>query len=251
MRSPHEGQQGIVFKSERHKLVGTLFLAPTDTPKPTAVLLHGLPGIEKNYDAAHALRAAGWNALIFHYRGCWGSEGPYSLATIPIDVRSAIDELGSRRYPQVDPLGLVLIGHSLGGWAAVISAANDERVRAVAVYGGLAEPRWRSDTVEDIARNFIPWLNGVTAHELAAQYAAIDDQRSPLHQVHRLAPRPLLLIHGGRDEDIPARQAEALFERAREPRELRIHPEANHAFTWHRPWLRDQILGWLGGLDPR
>jgi len=44
-------------------------------------------------------------------------------------------------------------------------------------------------------------------------------------------------------------QAEALFARADEPRTLMIHPEANHSFTWHRPWLRDQILGWLEGLD--
>ena len=199
---PHQGQAGVYFNSDGHRLLGTLFLARGDAPKPTAVILHGIPGIEKNYDLALALRDSGWNSLIFHYRGSWGSEGRYVLQTIPEDVRAALDDLGTGRYPQVDPHRLVLVGHSLSGWAAVLSAVADPRVRALAV-----------------------------------------------EQVARLAPRPLLVVHGGADEAVPVAQAEALFARADEPRKLVIHPEANHSFTWHRPWLRDQILGWLECLD--
>ena len=56
-------------------------------------------------------------------------------------------------------------------------------------------------------------------------------------------------IHSRVDEAVPFEQAEALFARAVEPRDLVIHPAANHAFVWHRPWLQDQLLGWLGGLN--
>ena len=63
----HSGQTGILIPSQGYDLLGTLFLAPGDKPKPTAVLLHGIPGIEKNYDLALNLRNHGWNALIFHY----------------------------------------------------------------------------------------------------------------------------------------------------------------------------------------
>ncbi|MDX1614480.1 MAG: hypothetical protein R3300_09230, partial [Candidatus Promineifilaceae bacterium] len=62
----HEGQIGVVFASEGWPLLGTLYLTAEATPGPTAILLHGLPGIEKNVDLAHALRQAGWNSLIFH-----------------------------------------------------------------------------------------------------------------------------------------------------------------------------------------
>ena len=49
---PHQGQIGVYFDSEGHRLLGTLFLARGDAPKPTAVILHGIPGVEKNHDLA-------------------------------------------------------------------------------------------------------------------------------------------------------------------------------------------------------
>lgn len=245
---PHEGQTGVFFDSGGHRLLGTLFLARGDTPKPTAVILHGLPGIEKNYDLAHALRDHGWNSLIFHYRGCWGSEGDYTFKTIPDDIRAALDDLGSGRYPQVDPGRLVLVGHSMGGWAGLLAAVGDPRVRAVAVYGVVADPRALHWTVADAEAEFTPWLQGLTPEGFVAQWQALDAAYAPIEQAARLSPRPLLMLHGVSDEVVPLDQAEVLFTRAAEPRELVIHPEANHAFTWHRPWLRGQLLGWLDRL---
>src|SRR3990172_9945581 len=99
---PHQGQDGIYFDSGGHRLLGTLFLACGDKPKPSVILLHGVPGIEKNFDLAHNLRTYGWNSLIFHYRGCWGSEGRYTFKTIPDDVIAALDFLCTGSYPQID-----------------------------------------------------------------------------------------------------------------------------------------------------
>ncbi|HBY99218.1 MAG: alpha/beta fold hydrolase [Ardenticatenaceae bacterium] len=244
----HQGQIGVYFDSDGHRLLGTLFLARGDSPKPTAVLLHGLPGIEKNYDLAHALRDHGWNALIFHYRGCWGSAGDYTFKTIPDDVRAALDALGSGRYSQVDPVRLVLVGHSLGGWAAVLAALTDLRARAVAVYGAVADPRELHFTTADAENEFTPWLHGQAPEGFVAQWQALDATYVPVEQVARLSPRPLLILHGAADEVVPLEQAESLFTQAVDPRELVIHPEANHVFAWHRPWLRSQILGWLDRL---
>ena len=131
----HEGVTGVTFDSGGHRLVGTLYLARGPEPKPTVLLLHGCPGLEKNLDLAAALRDRGRNALVFHYRGCWGSEGRYDLRTIPADVSAAADHLQSGEYPTVDPGRLAVVGHSLGGWAAIMAAAGDRRLRAVAVYG--------------------------------------------------------------------------------------------------------------------
>jgi dipeptidyl aminopeptidase/acylaminoacyl peptidase len=246
---PHQGQTGVYFDSGGHRLLGTLFLAQGDAPKPTAVILHGIPGIEKNYDLAHALRDSGWNSLIFHYRGSWGSEGRYVLQTIPTDVRAALDDLSSGRYPQVDPARLVLVGHSLGGWAAVLAAAGDPRVRAVAVYGAVTDPRALPFTAAGAAAEFTPWLQGLTPDDFFDQWHALDAALIPVEQVARLASRSLLVLHSRADEVVPVSQAQALYARAGEPRTLVLHPEANHSFTWHRPWLRGQILDWLDQLD--
>ena len=119
----HEGITGVTFDSDGHRMLGTLYLARDCTPKPTALLLHGCPGLQQNADLAVALRDRGWNSLVFHYRGCWGSGGDYDLRTIPRDVRAAVDHLQDGGYPGVDPARLAVAGHSLGGWAAILAAA--------------------------------------------------------------------------------------------------------------------------------
>jgi dipeptidyl aminopeptidase/acylaminoacyl peptidase len=101
----HEGITGVTFDSDGHRLLGTLYLARGREPKPTALLLHGCPGLEQNADVAVALRDRGWNSLVFHYRGCWGSSGGYDLRTILRDVTAAVDHLhGGRpsRYVEID-----------------------------------------------------------------------------------------------------------------------------------------------------
>ena len=97
----HEGVTGVTFGSGGNCLVGTLYLARGAAPKPTVPLLHGCRGLEKNLDLAAALRDRGQNALVFHYRGCWGGEGPYDLRAIPGDVTAAVDHLRSGKYPTV------------------------------------------------------------------------------------------------------------------------------------------------------
>ena len=119
----HEGIAGVTFPSDGNRLVGVLYLARGDAPKPTVLLLHGCPGLEQNLDIAIALRDCGWNSLVFHYRGSWGSAGHYDLRTIPQDVRAAADHVQQAGYPGVDPDRLAVAGHSLGGWAAVLAAA--------------------------------------------------------------------------------------------------------------------------------
>jgi dipeptidyl aminopeptidase/acylaminoacyl peptidase len=241
----HSGQTGIIIQSGGYRLLGTLFMARGDAPKPTALILHGIPGIEKNYDLAHTLRYHGWNALIFHYRGCWGSHGTYNLRTIPEDVRAAMDELTNGKYPVVDPKKLVLIGHSLGGWAAVLTAALDPRARAVAALCAVTDPKKFTLHDPNHARFYTPWLTGIHSDELAKQWAGLDDQFSPIKQVQKISPRPLLIVHADTDEEVSVEHARLLYAYAEEPKQIALHPDANHAFTWHRPWLREQVVDWL------
>ena len=241
---PHDGQTGVYFDSGGYRLLGTLFLAHDDSPKPTAIILHGLPGIEKNYDLALALREAGWNSLIFHYRGCWGSAGHYTLRTIPRDVRAAMDYLSSGAHPQVDAGAFYLVGHSLGGWAAILGAVDDGRVCGVAIYGAVTDPRSFPLSLADANEWVVDWLTGIFAEDFVEQWAALGDDFAPVEQVGRLAC-PLLIVHSEADETVPVGHARALHNRAQGPCELRLHPDANHSFTWHRDWLQEQIVGWL------
>lgn len=239
------GVSPILFYSKGEKLLGALYLARGDSPKPTAVLLHGIPGIEKNYDLALALRDAGWNALVFHYRGCWGSGGRYNFHGIPEDVRAAVEALSGDGYAQVDPAQVALVGHSLGGWAAVLSAAADPRIRAVASIAGIHDPETMPFDDPGYAAYYTPWLTGITPNELAEQWRSLDKTLNPLAQAARLAPRPLLLVHSAADEVVPVENSRRLAALAAGHCRAIEHPNADHSFTWHRRWLIDTVIGWL------
>ena len=239
----HEGITGVTFGSDGNRLVGVLYLARGAAPKPTVLLLHGCPGLEQNLDIAMALRDRGWNCLVFHYRGCWGSGGRYDLRTIPLDVRAAADHLQEAGYPGVDPDRLAVAGHSLGGWAAVQAAAADQRLRAAVSISAPAELRFASGDSGELEREFTRFL-AVTPAELRRQAEASTWLR-PADVVGAIAPRPLLGVHGSADEWIPPSASRLLHERAGQPSRYVEIDGANHAFAWHRAALRDLVTGWL------
>jgi len=238
---PHEGQTGVVFESGGNKLLGTLLLALGDEPKPTALLLHGVPGIEKNFDLAHALRDAGWNSLIFHFRGSWGSAGDYGFETLADDARAALDHLSSGAHEQIDPKRYALVGHSMGGWTAVKTAARDERVRAVVTIGAVTEPSRVQFTAAMAEVSFTPYLTGITPAEFETRWQGLD---GVLEEAGSL-DRPLLIVHSDQDALVPVEQAHLLSGASGGRARLELHPEANHAFVWHRRWLIDLVVPWL------
>lgn len=245
---PHEGQTGVYFDSGDSRLLGTLFLAKGDEPKPTAVVMHGLPGIEKNHDLCHSLRASGWNALVFHYRGSWGSGGDYRFDTLPDDVRAALDYLSSGAHESVDARQIALVGHSMGGWTALMGG-DDERVRAVATIGAVTDPARLPFDASMAQESFTPYLRGITPIEFEQQWAALGAAEGALQRAAALSS-PLLIVHGRTDEVVPVEQAQLLHAAAEGRARLEIHPEANHAFVWHRSWLVNLVVGWLREVRP-
>jgi uncharacterized protein len=243
MWATDEGLTGVTFDSDGHRLVGVLYLARGEEPAPTVLLLHGCPGLEKNLDLAVRLREAGWNSLVFHYRGCWGSAGRYDLRSIPRDVTAAVDYLAG--CARVDPDRIAVLGHSLGGWAAIVTAAAEPRLRAVAVYGAPARLgaglRLGPDRVYAEFTRFL----ATTPEEFAAQAAAVAEQMDALAAVGAIGPRPLLVVHGTADGWVPVVQARELTERAGSSCRYVEVEGADHAFSWHRAELADLVVGWL------
>jgi dipeptidyl aminopeptidase/acylaminoacyl peptidase len=238
-----EGVTGVTFDSDGHRLLGVLYLARGEEPKPTVLLLHGCPGLEKNLDLAVRLRDQGWNSLLFHYRGCWGSAGRYDLRTVPRDVTAAVDYLAGR--PRVDSGRIAVLGHSMGGWAALVTAATEPRLRAVAVYGAPArlgaDLRLSPDRVEKEFTRFL----ATTPEEFAWQAAVVAEQTDALAAAAAIEPRPLLVVHGTADRWVPVAQARELRERAGPSCRYVEVEGADHAFSWHRAELADLVVGWL------
>jgi pimeloyl-ACP methyl ester carboxylesterase len=113
-----------------------LYLAAGPSPHGTVVLLHGLPGYETNGDLAPSIRRAGWNVLLFNYRGTWGSTGTFSQSSAIEDTAAVVrflrDPTNVATY-RIDPRRLVIIGHSFGGFLAGYEGSHDPDIGAIGI----------------------------------------------------------------------------------------------------------------------
>jgi len=148
----------------------------------------------------------------------------------------------------VDPGRIAVLGHSLGGWAAIVTAAAEPRLRAVAVYGAPARLgealRLSPDQVNAEFTRFL----ATTPEEFASQAAVVAERTDALAAAGAIGPRPLLVVHGTADRWVPVTQARELRERAGSCCRYVEVEGADHAFSWHRAELADLMLGWLRGL---
>ena len=63
--------------------------------------------------------------------------------------------------------------------------------------------------------------------------------------VAHLAPKPLLLIHGSRDRNLPVECSELLYEWAKEPKELVVYQGSGHFLRECHDELHDLLTAWL------
>jgi pimeloyl-ACP methyl ester carboxylesterase len=125
----------VAFQSAGDRLNGLLYIAGEAGPHPVVLLLHGNPGNERNLDVAQAVRRAGYTVLYFDYRGNWGSGGLFSRTHALEDVAAALRWVRSPAVATqfgIDTSRVALVGHSMGGWLALMSAAVDPKVACVA-----------------------------------------------------------------------------------------------------------------------
>ncbi|MBL8045722.1 MAG: alpha/beta fold hydrolase [Anaerolineales bacterium] len=232
------GLEGVTFDSHGCKLLGGLYLAAGETPRPTVILLHGIPGVEKNLDIAYALRDAGFNCLYFHYRGCWGSEGAYALSTLHEDVHAATEWV--LKQPSVDAARLALVGSSLGGYTALRAGALDARFKVIVSLCPLLEPL-NTNLGRETFDDFASMLNGIAGAEVEAQWYALPPIPTFSAQ---LASRPILLVTGDEDALFPPAHSASL--RAALPH-LQWHrfAEGDHSFSVCRPALVQTVVNWL------
>ncbi len=236
------------------RVPATLFRPPGVERPPVVLFLHGLGGDRSQAQVAATLlipqgvAVLGIDAALHGERAdpqidfaAMGPElaeldGP--LVRTIVDNRRAIDYIESRE--DLDGERIVLIGASMGGILGSIVSAVDPRVQAAALL--VAGGDWSA---------IIQHSHHPLAQRLQA--AGIGDGRAlahvdPVSFVAGIAPRPLLMINGTDDEIIPKNSAEALFEAASEPREIRWY-EGGHIdippdeIFFLATWVRERAYG--------
>ncbi len=116
------GFQEMTIPSDGSLLQGFMYRAAGKQKHPTLILLHGYPGNERNLDLAQVVRAHGWNAIYFDYRGAWGSQGKFSFKHCVEDVVNAVAfcKKNADKF-SIDTANIVLFGHSMGAWICLQS----------------------------------------------------------------------------------------------------------------------------------
>ncbi|NJD09532.1 MAG: alpha/beta fold hydrolase [Gemmatimonadetes bacterium] len=247
-----------------------LYRAAGAGARPTVLLLHGYPGNQQNLDIAEAAQAAGWNVLLLHYRGSWGSAGAFSVANAVADVGVALAALRSpaaAREWRVDAARIAVVGHSMGGALALGAATRDRGVRCVAalapanaaVQARLARdnPGFRAGLIEGLeaptkaASPPIRFAPGATGADLADYLIAHADSLDLVAGAARLAKRPRLLV-GGADDRLapPGQHVQPLLDalQAAGARQVTAAFLADdHNFSAGRGKLVDLVVQWLGG----
>jgi pimeloyl-ACP methyl ester carboxylesterase len=236
-------------------LINGLAYVPTGAgAHPTVVLLHGLPGNEKNLDLAQAMRRAGWTVVTFNYRGSWGSPGVYSFKG---NLQDAAAVLAYLRAPdvaaklQIDPAHMVLMGHSMGGWVTAVTAARDPALIGAALISAADMTSLRLAPAEvrlRVARGNMETLAGVTDQTLADQFLTLSADDGFAAAAPGLAARPLLVLSA---DDGLAAGTDALVANIQSHGGHAVtatHVATDHTWDDARIRLESEVLSWLQAL---
>lgn len=189
------GAEDAWLRSEDGVRLHAWWVASPGSPLAT-LYLHGNGGnLSHRIPHLQAIREAGSSVLILDYRGYGRSQGTPTEAGLYRDAHAAYRHLRETRYA---PDRIILHGESLGCAVAVELASREPCA------GMILEAPFTS--AADVAQRVLPFLGPLVARGFNSQRRIVSFQR------------PLLIIHGTRDEVIPFEFGRRLFEAAPGPK---------------------------------
>jgi len=184
--------------------------------------------------------------LSFDFRGHGRSGGRSTVGDLEVlDLEAAVHRAHELGYERI-----AVAGFSMGGAVAVRHAALHGGIDALAAVSSPA--RWYYRGTPNMRR--VHWAIERRTGRLAARLARGTRiaatgwnpvPEAPHEVAGRIAPTPLLVVHGDADSFFPLEHAEQLYGAARDPRELWIEPSFGHAEAAASPELIGRISDWL------
>lgn len=255
---------------------GDLRVAEGTKPKSAVVIVHGFKGF-RNWGAwpalARALASAGHAAVNFDFsRNGIDANGEFTALDLfrenthsreQAELRSVVDALagGGLAGRRIKRIGL--LGHSRGGGASIIHAAEDERIAALVTLAAIADipSRWTRQQVAAWRRGDNVWIENTRTKQkmpISPDYwADVQANRDRLDITAAAArvAQPWLIVHGDADATVPAADAQTLFDAAGDEAELMLVEGADHVFNVRHPYdgpsdaihtVAEATLDWFG-----
>lgn len=232
---------------------------------PLIVICHGFIGSRIGVDrlfvnASRKFAAAGYMVLRFDYAGCGESTGEYGengLESMIEQTRVVLDYALDIDY--VDINRVTLLGHSLGGAVALLTAAQDRRVKTLLLWSAVAHP------FNDILR-----IVGQNTYDDSVRYGTADymgytfrpaffdslSAHQPFAALRKFSG-DVFLAHGTSDRVIPADYC-SLYQKLFWMRsfgqcDMELIFQADHTYSTgeSKRALYDKTLNWLSYNEKR
>jgi uncharacterized protein len=169
------------------------------------------------------------------------------------DLQTVIDWATNQHNPHhsaIDPEKIYLVGHSRGGGIAMLKAAEEKQVKAVATWASVAEcttpwGSWKEERLQKWKETGVDYYtNSRTGQQMPLYYQLFEDyqqhnERLNIINAVRCLAIPLLICHGTKDEAVPVDKAYQLHNAARNA-ELFI-TESDHVFGRKHPWPQNHL----------
>ncbi len=252
----------VISGSGGKPMLTDIFFGEPSGPKPVLIYAHGFNGFKDwgGFDLLAAQAASAGFVFIkfnFSHNGTT-PEAPEDFTDLEAfaennytkeldDLAALLDWVsGDNKYEhEMDRSRIGLIGHSMGGGIALIKAAEDRRVGAIATWASISECKtpWGSWPAGRLAEwkaqgvQFI--LNSRTGQQMPLGYQLLGDfednaERLDIKAAIARLEIPVLICHGTADTSVPVSSAHALAE-AQARAELFL-VDSDHVFGRRHPW---------------
>lgn len=223
-------------RSAGSQLTGNLE-TPEGTPRGWAIFAHCLTCGKDSRAAVHISRAlsrAGIGVLRFDFAGTGiviGEGDAVNFASDVDDLRAAAEAM-----TQAGMLPSLLVGHSLGGAAAIVAAADMPNIAAVATIGAPADLQhllrlFTPDDLDRIGREGEATVAISGRHFLIRRSFVETIAQSDVETSITSLRRPLLILHSPLDDVVGIDHASRIFAASRHPKSFISLDTADHLLT--------------------
>lgn len=217
-----QGLRDVSFPSADRDTIAAWYVPSKN--RAAVVVTHGTNDDRSSMLAeVRLLAGAGFGVLAFDWPGLGASSGTIRWDSgAQFALAAAVNWLSARSDVDEEKIGG--LGFSIGGVMLVRFASADQRVRALVLEG---TPPSFDDYV---AYHYARWgpLSEWPARLALWNSDLMDEALAPDRLIGKVAPRPVFLIGGDRDTEVPEALVDKLYAAAREPKSLWIVRGARH-----------------------
>ncbi len=230
---------GETRKTEFKSAEGETLAAALDLPeRPHAFALFAhcfscTKDIKAAREIARALRAEGFAVMRFDFTGLGASEGEFANTNFSSNVDDLVAAADYLRETYEAPS--ILIGHSLGGAAAIVAASRIPEVKGVATIGAPAEAGHVAKQISE-HRDEIE-QKGFATVDLAGRPFTIkkqfleDLENQDVTTAAEKLKKPLLIMHAPLDKTVGVENAAKIFAAAKHPKSFISLDDADHLLS--------------------